>query len=96
VHSKCIQSAFKVHLSSYKYWLKRKEHINADFAILYSDVKAAHRISNGSAGARTIAQLVTNKGIGLSRYRVRNLMESYTYFIVNLWDGRCHYRQIVS
>ncbi|MBF4232746.1 IS3 family transposase, partial [Vibrio anguillarum] len=44
------------------------------FTILCSEVKAAHRISNGSAGARTIAQLVTNKGIKLSRYRARNLM----------------------
>jgi putative transposase len=64
-----------VHRSSYKYWLKRKAHINADFAILCREVKAAHRISNGSAGARTIAQLVTNKGINLSRYRAHNLMK---------------------
>ncbi|AVT47091.1 IS3-like element ISSba5 family transposase [Shewanella baltica] len=70
-----ICNAFKVHRSSYKYWLKRKEHIDTDFTILCSEVKAAHRISHGSAGARTIAQLVTNKGIGLSRYRARNLMK---------------------
>ena len=63
-----------MHRSSYKYWLKRKEHIDADFTILCSEVKTAHRISNGSAGARTIAQLVTNKGIKLSRYRTRHLM----------------------
>ena len=69
-----------MHRSSYKYWLKRKEHIDADFTILCSEVKAAHRISNGSAGARTIAQLVTNKGIGLSRYRVRNLTEKLYLF----------------
>lgn len=42
--------------------------INADFTILYSEVKTAYRISHGSAGVRTIAQLVTNKGINLSRY----------------------------
>jgi putative transposase len=64
-----------VHRSSYKYWLKRKQLIDADHTLLCSEVKAAHRISNGSAGARTIAQLVTDKGINLSRYRARNLMK---------------------
>lgn len=38
-------------------------------------VKAAHRLSNGSAGARSIAKMVTAEGIPLSRYRASRRME---------------------
>lgn len=39
-------------------------------------VKAAHQISNGSAGARTIARMVTTEGVPLSRYRASRRMQN--------------------
>lgn len=38
-------------------------------------VKAIHAESNGSAGARTIAQIATTRGLVLSRYRVTGFMK---------------------
>ena len=38
-------------------------------------VKVAHQLSNGSAGARTIARMVTAEGVPLSRYRARRRMQ---------------------
>lgn len=44
--------------------------------IIYtSEVKAAHRACGGSAGARSIADIVTTKGILLSRYQATNIMK---------------------
>ena len=37
-------------------------------------VKSAHTLSKGSAGARSIAQIVTGQGVPLSRYRARGVM----------------------
>jgi len=37
-------------------------------------VKLAHTKSNGSAGARSIAAMVTNLGIPLTRYRAKGFM----------------------
>jgi putative transposase len=42
---------------------------------LLSEVRSAHQDSNGSAGARTIAIIVTDRGIQLSRYRATRLMK---------------------
>ena len=42
---------------------------------LFSEVKAAHRASGGSEGARTIADIVTTKGVPLSQYKVTNIMK---------------------
>ena len=42
---------------------------------LIGEVRAVHQESNGSAGARTIANIVTVRGIPLSRYRVGRLMK---------------------
>lgn len=38
-------------------------------------MKEAHRISSGSAGARTVAEIVTRSGVKLSRYRATKLMK---------------------
>jgi len=72
-----ICDVFSIHRSSYKYWSGRPKAINPDYIELCSEVKAAHRVSNGSAGARTIADIVTVKGIPLSRYRAANLMKKH-------------------
>jgi putative transposase len=38
-------------------------------------VKSAHNFSNGSAGARSIADIVTGFGLPLSRYRAKGVMK---------------------
>lgn len=70
-----VCDAFSVHRSSYKYWRKRLKTIDPKHVALCSEIKSAHAVSNGSAGARTIAEIVTTKGIPLSRYRAGKLMK---------------------
>ena len=67
--------AFGIHRSSYKYWIDRPDSINAEIIHLLSEVRAVHAESNGSAGARTIADMVTARGTSLSRYRAGKLMK---------------------
>ena len=38
-------------------------------------VRSVHRLSKGSAGARSVAQMVTDRGITLSRYRAASVMK---------------------
>ena len=67
-----------VHRSTYKYWRKRDKRLPATVAKLHSLVREAHRLSNGSAGARTVAGIVTNDDshdMTLSRYRAGRLMK---------------------
>jgi len=66
---------FGVHRSSYKYWRVRDKFISPDKLRLLSEVKQIHRESNGSAGARTVADIATNRGFNLSRYRASKLMK---------------------
>lgn len=66
---------FSIHRSSYKYWRKRPAVINVEKVKLHSLVNESHAASNGSAGARTIASLVTNQGVNLSRYRATKIMK---------------------
>lgn len=66
---------FHVHRSSYRYWLNRTKTLSPEALKLRVLVQAAYAISHGSAGARTIADMVTNQGILLSRYRASNLMK---------------------
>ncbi len=65
---------FGVHRSSYKYWRKPKTP-DASRVALLSLVREVHQASNGSAGARNIAAMVTAKGINLSRWRATKLMK---------------------
>ncbi|GIU52869.1 integrase [Shewanella sairae] len=66
---------FSINRSSYKYWRKRPTAINAEKVKLRSLVSEAHTASNGSAGARTIADMVSQQGVSLSRYRATKLMK---------------------
>ncbi|EHZ7348224.1 IS3 family transposase [Vibrio parahaemolyticus] len=66
---------FGVHRSSYKYWLERPKVISAHEVRVRALVQEAHNVSNGSAGARTIADIVTNMGMNLSRYRATKVMK---------------------
>ncbi len=68
----------EVNRSTYKYWVKRDSRLSPEAARLHSLVKEAYRLSGGSAGARTIADIVTNDeshSISLSRYRAGRLMK---------------------
>ncbi len=67
---------FDIHRSSYKYWKRRPKAISAAQAEVRALVKEAHNASNGSAGARTIADIVTQTGINLSRYRATKIMKA--------------------
>ncbi|EKO3601101.1 MULTISPECIES: IS3 family transposase [Vibrio] len=74
---KTLCKVFSVHRSSYKYWRNRDKRISPEQIELRSIVSEMHEASHGSAGARTIADMVTNiKDIPLSRYRASNLMKS--------------------
>jgi putative transposase len=67
---------FEVQRSSYRAWHNRPKTLSPEETRLRELVKAAHTLSNGSAGARTIATLVTAQGLPLSRYRARRRMQA--------------------
>jgi len=66
---------FGINRSSYKHWVNRPKTLRPERVRLLHEVRAAHKDSSGSAGARTIATLVTNRGTPLSRYRATKLMK---------------------
>jgi putative transposase len=66
---------FGVHRSSYRAWRDRPKALPAPEQQLREQVTAAHELSNGSAGARTIATLLTMAGTPLSRYRASRRMK---------------------
>lgn len=66
---------FGVHRSSFRKWLISSCRIDPRKEALKSEVRRAFRQSNHSAGARTLSNMLKNKGIELSRYRARNLMK---------------------
>lgn len=49
---------------------------NVELIKLKSLVKEAHIASNGSAGARSIADMLTAQGVPMTRYRASKLMKS--------------------
>lgn len=65
---------FDVHRSSYKYWANRDNNLSAAEVELRAEVKRFHGLSGGSAGARSLADMMTNEGYPLSRYRAGKLM----------------------
>ena len=65
---------FGVHRSSYRAWHNRPKTISCEEQTLREQVTAAYTLSNGSAGARTIAKIVTAEGLPLSRYRAGRRM----------------------
>lgn len=67
-------NVFGVHRSSYKYW-RQPKNPDATRVTLLSLVRESYRESNGSAGARNIAAMVTNKGVKISRWRATKLMK---------------------
>mgnify|MGYP003385069578 FL=1 len=66
---------FGVCRSSYKYWRSRRRIIDSDKVKLRALVSEKHELSNGSAGSRSIAAMVSQDGMSLSRYRARRIMK---------------------
>jgi putative transposase len=66
---------FDIHRSSYKYWQRRSQKPSLQQAQINSEVRAAFKVSNGSAGSRSIANMVTTNGFPLSRFRARSIMK---------------------
>ncbi len=72
---KQLCEVFGVHRSSYRYWENKDKALASECVLIRAEVRRAHEISNGSAGARTIAGIVTTRGIPLSRYRASKFMK---------------------
>jgi len=51
-----------VHRSSYRSWRDRPSEPKPEEVRLQAMIKVAHKVSNGSAGARTISKIVTQGG----------------------------------
>lgn len=66
---------FGTHRSSYRYWSGRPRQPDAKRIVLQGLVREVHRVSNGSAGARSIAEMVSAKGVPLSRWRASKIMK---------------------
>ncbi|HDL6960590.1 TPA: hypothetical protein PXM37_004234 [Yersinia enterocolitica] len=69
-----VCNVFGVHRSSYKYWQQPKKPGVTRVALL-SLVRESYRESNGSAGTRNIAAMVTTKGVKINRWRATKLMK---------------------
>lgn len=66
---------FGVHRSSYRAWRERDTRLSEEEQSLLDSIVEAHTASNGSAGARSIASMVTLAGTPLSRYRAGRRMK---------------------
>ncbi|WP_370661057.1 IS3 family transposase [Psychrosphaera algicola] len=74
---KILCDVFGVNRSSFKYWLKRDNSPSVEHQVLLKKVENAHELSGGSAGARTISEIITQdeSDVTLSRYRATKLMK---------------------
>ena len=72
---KVMCELFDVHRSSYRVWRDRPRVVPAKELQLQEQIKVAHTLSNGSAGARSIAKMLTTAGTPLSRYRAGRRMK---------------------
>ena len=66
---------FEVYRSSFKYWLRRPKKLTAETVELHSKVRKLFNLSNGSAGSRSISQMMQSSGTPLSRYKARKAMK---------------------
>lgn len=71
---KALCKAFDVQRSSYRYWHNRERVPDVERTIKRSLVSEVWHASGGSAGARNIAIMVTNKGVKLGRWLAGKLM----------------------
>ena len=64
-----------MHRSSYRAWRGRDIALSNEEQVLLQKMVDVHAASNGSAGARSIAKMVAQAGIPLSRYRAGRRMK---------------------
>ncbi len=64
---KRLCEVFGVHRSSYRYWANRDKPLSSEHVLARAEVRRSYELSNGSSGARTIADIVTARGIRLSQ-----------------------------
>src|SRR5699024_12866017 len=67
-------SALEIHRSSYRYWRTRRDTVNPARVRLCSEIRGAWNQSRGSAGARTLAEMltVTNGAIVIHTQRLKS------------------------
>jgi len=70
-----LYEAFGLHRSTLNYQRIAVRRIDPMKIQLNAMVKSAHKLSNGSAGARSIAKIVSSLGTPLSRYRASGFMK---------------------
>lgn len=68
-------SALERHRSSYRYWRKQRDTVNPAQVRLCSEMRRAWNQIRGAADARTLADMLTQNGIPMSRYRAGRLMK---------------------
>lgn len=68
--------AFGVHRSSFQYWRDHTSQRQSVCPLLAAEIKRAFNASNGSAGSRNIAAMVTTAGIELTRHRASKAMKA--------------------
>ncbi|CAH1534181.1 hypothetical protein THF1D04_360024 [Vibrio owensii] len=66
---KRLCEVFRVHRSSYRYWANRNKSLSSERVLVRAEVRRAYELSNGSAGERTISDIVTARGIPLHAYK---------------------------
>ncbi|MFT5717458.1 MAG: putative transposase [Oleiphilaceae bacterium] len=71
---------FDINRSSYRYWLTHKDDIDPERELLKDKVNDAFEDSNYSAGARSVAAIISNDGTELRRYRADKLMKELKLF----------------
>ena len=72
---KRLCEVFGVHRSSHRYWANRDKSLSSERVLVRAEVRRAYELSNGSPGARTIADIVTARGISLTRYRASKFVK---------------------
>lgn len=66
---------FQVQRSSFRYWRQRPNQLDPQRLRLIAEMKHWFRLSHGSAGQRTLVQLLEDSGFKVSRYLVSKLMK---------------------
>ncbi len=90
---KRLCEVFGVHRRSYRYWTSRDKSLSSERVLIRAEVRRAYELSNGSAGARTIADIVTARGIPLSRDQASKLMKELKFVSCQLPKHTYHKAQ---
>ncbi len=84
-----ICNVLGIHRSSYRYWLSRPHKPDAKHIVILSLVREVHHASNGSAGAQSIVDMFSAKGVPLSRWRKIKIMKNMNIISFLQPEHRC-------